>query len=122
MKNDQLYLLHILDEVSYLLQKGDTLTYEKLLTDKDIEHAITRSLEIIGEAAKNLSSETWQKYQEVPWKDIAAMRNRIIHGYFSINYEIVYDVVKHKIPELHPHIQKILLDLNKNQENFQSEL
>jgi uncharacterized protein with HEPN domain len=104
------FLLHILDEIQYLQKKAETLTYEQLLQDTDTEHAITRSLEIIGEASKNVSSETCRKYPAIPWKDIAGMRNRIIHGYFSINYEIVYDVVLNKIPELYLIIQEILSD------------
>lgn len=107
--------MHILEEISYLKEKSYTLTYEQLCNSKDVEHAITRSIEIIGEASKNLSYELCMKYPEIPWKNMAGMRDRIIHGYFSINYEIVFDVVKNKIPELEPLIRKIISELEKEQ-------
>ncbi|PKL60279.1 MAG: DUF86 domain-containing protein [Methanomicrobiales archaeon HGW-Methanomicrobiales-4] len=115
MKDDKVFLLHILDEIEYLLEKSQILTYEDLHNNKDIEHAITRSLEIIGEASKNVSFEICQKYPTIPWKNIAGMRDRIIYGYFSINYEIVYDVVMHKIPVLEPKIREIISDFEKRE-------
>ncbi len=115
MKEDKIILLHILDEVEYLMEKSSTLTYDQLCNSKDIEHAITRSIEIIGEASKNVSYEICMKYPEIPWKNMAGMRDRIIHGYFSINYEIVYDVVMNKIPELEPLIRRIIYDLDNRE-------
>ncbi len=117
MKDDRVFLHHILDEISYLQEKSHTLTYEQLISDKDVEHAVTRALEIIGEASKNISVEVRDQYPQVPWKDIAGFRDRIIHGYFSINYEIVFDVVMRKIPEIEPVISTILKDLNTDQED-----
>ncbi|MDD1729161.1 MAG: DUF86 domain-containing protein [Methanospirillum sp.] len=113
MKDDKIFLKHILDEIEFLQTKSDTLSYDQLISDRDIEHAITRALEIIGEASKNVSLEIREKYPSVPWKDIAGMRDRIIHGYFSINYEIVYDVVKRKIPEIEPVIRTVLSNLER---------
>lgn len=113
MKDDKILLLHILDEIVYLKEKSYSLTYANLLNNRDTEHAITRSIEIIGEASKNVSSDLWSKYPEIPWKNMAGMRDRIIHGYFSINYEIVFDVVMNKIPELEPLIRKIISDMEK---------
>ena len=113
MKDDIVLLKHILDEIVYLKEKSYSLTYDQLCNNRDIEHAITRSIEIIGEASKNVSSDICKKYPEIPWKNMAGMRERIIHGYFSINYDIVFDVIMNKIPELEPLIRKIISDLER---------
>ncbi|MCQ8893245.1 MAG: DUF86 domain-containing protein [Methanolinea sp.] len=62
-------------------------------------------MEIIGEAAKNVPEVVTRNYPEIPWKFMAGLRDKIIHGYFAINYDIVWDVVIHKIPELEPKIR-----------------
>lgn len=67
-----------------------------------------RSLEIIGEAVKNLPHEFRQKHPEIDWKTIAGMRDKLIHGYFGVDYELVWDVVQNKIPRLQNDIEAII--------------
>ena len=78
-----------------------------------MHRATTRSIEIIGEATKNISPDFRRKYREIEWKEIAAMRDKIIHFYFGIKWEIVWDVIKNKIPALKPKIEKIITDLEQ---------
>jgi len=78
-----------------------------------LHRATTRSIEIIGEATKNISPDFRRKYREIEWKEIAAMRDKIIHFYFGIKWEIVWDVIKNKIPALKPKIEKIITDLEQ---------
>jgi uncharacterized protein with HEPN domain len=68
---------------------------------------VTRSLEIIGEASKNIPARTRKENPQVPWKFMAGLRDKVIHGYFAINYEIVWDVIQHKLPELEPEIRRL---------------
>jgi uncharacterized protein with HEPN domain len=75
-----------------------------------INFAVVRALEIIGEATKRLPESLRNKYSEIPWKDMAGMRDRIIHGYDAVNLEIVWTTVKTRIPELKPKIQRILAE------------
>ena len=78
-----------------------------------MHRATTRSIEIMGEATKNISPDFRRKYREIEWKEIAAMRDKIIHFYFGIKWEIVLDVIKNKIPALKPKIEKIITDLEQ---------
>ncbi|MEO0128547.1 MAG: DUF86 domain-containing protein [candidate division WOR-3 bacterium] len=85
-------------------------TYEDFLKDIKTQDAVIRNLEIIGEAVKNLSAKLKTKYKEVDWKGIAGMRDKVIHFYFGIKWDIVWSVIKDKLPSLKEEIQKILLD------------
>jgi len=67
-----------------------------------------RSLEIIGEAAKQIPNAIRQKYAHIPWRAISGMRDRLIHAYFGVDYEIVWDAVINKVPELQQEIEHIL--------------
>jgi len=102
------YLKHILDETNYLIKSSKDLEEEKFSRDETFQKAFVRSLEIIGEATKNLPKEFIGTHLEVDWKSIAGMRDRLIHGYFGVDYQIVWDVVKTEIPRLNKKIKTIL--------------
>ena len=71
-----------------------------------------RALEIIGEATRNLSRELKAKNREVPWREIAGMRDKLIHEYFGVKLELVWETIKKKLPELQKQISKILKEIN----------
>ena len=102
------YLRHILDETTYLNEKSTGLSREDFLGDETIQRAFVRSLEVIGEATKNLSSEFRTEHDHVDWRAIAGMRDRLIHGYFGVDYDIVWDVVNNKVTLLHQQLTDIL--------------
>ena len=83
-------------------------TYENFLEDIKTQDAIVRNLEIIGEASRNISDRLKESYPGILWKDLAALRNRLIHQYFGVNYDIVWDIIKREIPEIKIEIEKIL--------------
>ncbi|HDQ03274.1 MAG TPA: DUF86 domain-containing protein, partial [Deltaproteobacteria bacterium] len=70
--------------------------------------AVVRSLEIIGEAARNIPDELRQQYKDIPWKRMAGMRDKLIHGYFGVDYESVWAVATERIPELKKPLQKMI--------------
>jgi len=95
------YLKHIRDESLYILSvTGKGITREEFLNDETLKRAVVRSLEIIGEATKKIPADYKIKWNNLKWKEMAGMRDRLIHDYMGVNYSIVWDVIKNKIPEL----------------------
>ena len=101
-------LRHILDEINYLVNDSKALSEDFFMRDERMKRAFSRSLEIIGEASKLIPAEFKKKYPEVAWKLMARMRDRLIHHYFGVDYPMVWDIVKHDIPELKSRIENIL--------------
>lgn len=108
MKSDQIFIQHILDEINFLLEKAKGLNFEGFMGDPVLTRAAARSLEIIGEAVKNISTDLRKKHKDIEWRKIAGMRNKIIHYYFGVNWNILWDVIQNKLPELKPIFESIL--------------
>ena len=103
------YLKHIQDEISYILSTTEKVSdKEEFVNDETLKRAVVRSLEIIGEASKKIPADFKLRWNEVKWKEMAGMRNRLIHDYMGVNYSIVWDVIKNKIPDLQKQIAKVL--------------
>lgn len=107
------YLRYILDELEYLSLRGQGLSKDQFLEDSTLQRAFVRSLEIVGEAAKKVPVEFKQKYGHIDWRAIAGMRDRLIHDYFGVDYDIVWDVVKNKAPILQKELQEIIEKENR---------
>lgn len=102
------YLKHIADECTYIISVSNNLSKNDFLDDETLKRAVVRSLEIIGEASKKITADFKIKWSSIQWKSMAGMRDRLIHDYMGVNYSIVWDVIKNKIPELHVQIQEVL--------------
>ncbi|MCF6177795.1 MAG: DUF86 domain-containing protein [Geopsychrobacter sp.] len=108
MKQSINYLHHILDETQFIIENSTNTGFDKFQQDPILQRAFIRSLEIIGEAVKNISIDMQEKYPNVEWRKMAATRNRLIHRYFSVDLELVWDIVMHKIPALQQQVEYIL--------------
>jgi len=108
-REDKLYFKDILDAISKIEKYTKNLSYEEFFNNLMVIDAVVRNLEIIGEATKNLSKEIKSQYPEIPWREMADMRNKLIHEYFGIDLEIVWKTVKYRIPELKKNLRKIKL-------------
>jgi uncharacterized protein with HEPN domain len=108
MKKDEVYLQHILDAIADIEKFIEGVTHDEFLKNKEKQYAVLRALEIIGEASKNLSTELKTKNRAIQWKDIAGMRDKLIHAYFGINLNLVWETTKKNLPELKQQIDNIL--------------
>ena len=99
MKDDEIYLLHIQDAVHRILSYT-TEGEHAFMSDSKTQDAVIRNIEIIGEATKKLSDEFKNKHVDVPWKQMAGIRNILIHHYFGVKLELVWQVVVRDLPAL----------------------
>ncbi|MDI6841050.1 MAG: DUF86 domain-containing protein [bacterium] len=101
MKKDNLvYLRHILDAIHRIEEYIGDVKYKNFVNNKLIQAGIIREIEIIGEATKRLMPRFKEKYPDIPWKKMAGMRDKLIHNYFGVDIDAVWDTVKKDIPAL----------------------
>ena len=105
-----LYLEDILHSGNKILRFTANMTFEELLADERTFDAVARNLQIIGEAIKNIPPEIRSQYPQIEWRKIAGLRDIITHAYFSVDEEVIWDVIQNKIPNLLEKIKYILTD------------
>jgi uncharacterized protein with HEPN domain len=108
MKHEQVFLKHILDEINFLIKETGDKKFDEFIKDEVLKRACSRSLEIIGEAVKNLSNDFKRAHKGIEWKKIAGLRDKIIHYYFGVNWDILWDIIKNRLPELKEQVENIL--------------
>lgn len=102
----------ILNEIERIFKFIGKMTYAKFIRDEKTIYAVTRSLEIIGEATKNIPDDIKNNYNQIPWNKISGMRNKLIHEYFGVDLETLWNTIKNRLPEIKTPIEEILKNLN----------
>lgn len=115
-KEDIVFIGHILEQIEIIEKSTNSISREEFDMNLDIKDATIRRLEIMGEAVKNISKISKENYPEVEWKNIMGIRDKIIHKYFEIDWDIVWEVIKQDIKPLKENILKIKGELEKQNE------
>ncbi len=109
-RQDRDYLGDIQEAIQRIAAYTAGLTFEQFLKDTKTQDAIVRNLEVIGEATKNLSGRLTKSHPHLPWKDLAGVRDKMIHHYFGINYEVVWTIATNELPDLLARIEHLLAE------------
>ena len=105
---DRVRVRHMLDAAQEAVQFAGRRSREDLDLDRMLELALTRLVEIVGEAAKSVSQATRDAHPEVPWRQITGTRDRLVHGYYDVNRDILWDIVAHDLPALIPQLEALV--------------
>lgn len=111
-KDPLVFIVHIIESVENIESFMDKISKEVFFKNKEKQSAVIRQIEVIGEAVKNLPSEFRNKYPNIPWKEIAGMRDKLMHHYFGVNLETVWKTVKEDIPDLKDKIVDIKKEIS----------
>ncbi|MBN2094628.1 MAG: DUF86 domain-containing protein [Candidatus Aenigmarchaeota archaeon] len=112
-RNPGLFLNDIVSAIESIEEFIGELTLEELMKDDKTSSAVIRKFEIIGEASKHVPESIKSRHKEIPWKAMSGMRDRLIHAYFGIDYNLVWKAVKIEIPKLNPKLKKALAKMEK---------
>jgi uncharacterized protein with HEPN domain len=107
-KDPQIFLRHILDSIEAIEAYTQDLSKEEFIDSQEKQDSIIRRIEIIGEAVRNLDENFRQEYPEVVWRKIVGMRDKLIHEYFGVDLDLIWEVVKRYLPDLKEQIKGIL--------------
>jgi len=112
----KLFIKDVADAINDIEVFIGEMRYEEFLIDKKTQKAVVWQIHIVGEATKNIPNSVRNKYKEIPWKDMAGMRDKISHLYFGIDYKIVWEVIRKKLPTIRLVIKKMIDDLKADED------
>lgn len=108
MRDFKLYLNDILEAMESIERFVEGMEFESFQSDDKTTSAVIRKFEIIGEAARNIPDEIKRQHPQVPWKEMAGMRDRLIHAYFGVDDNLVWTTIKNRIPEPKPLVRDVI--------------
>jgi len=107
------YTRDIVDSIAKAMEFVKDMSYDEFVKDYKTNFAVIRALEIIGEAVKNVPKEFRERYPQIPWKDMAGMRDKLVHEYHGVKLNIVWETIKEEIPPLKPLFENILNEMEE---------
>jgi len=107
-KGDTAYLKHILDAITRIEEYTAGIEYEDFMEKHLVQDGVIRQIEIIGEAAKRVSDEIREKHLDIPWKDMAGMRDKLIHDYLGVDMDSLWDTVENDIPTVKSKLKDLI--------------
>lgn len=107
IKDDSIYLEHILQAIQKIEDYTKGVGYLDFIKNEEKQDAVIRKIEIIGEASKKISKDLKEKHSSIPWRAIAGMRDKLIHDYFEVDYETIWETVQNDIPVLKTQLQQL---------------
>ena len=117
MREFQVYLEDIIDAINKIEEYTEGLTYSKFIKDRKTVDAVIRNFEIIGEATKHIPETLRKEYPTVPWKDMAGMRDKLIHGYFGIELDVIWKTINDRLPAVKPLVEAALAKMDEKQDS-----
>jgi uncharacterized protein with HEPN domain len=108
---DKVLVQHMLDAVDRIGRYVEGVSEEQFGADPEKQDAVLRQLQVLGEAARKVSGTVTDAYPEIPWRQIAGMRNKVIHEYFVVDLEIVWETAVSDVPILRPSLERVLREL-----------
>lgn len=108
MMDESVFLNHILEQTELIMDILSQITWDEFEASKIYQHTFVRAMEIIGEASKHISDETRLKYPMIHFKEMAGLRDRLIHGYFTVDPIRVFEIAENDIPEVNRQLKAIL--------------
>ncbi len=112
-KDDSVFLNHIVDGAKLIGEYLAGASRDGFVANRMVQDAVIRELEVIGEATKNISEDLRSKYPDIPWNKMSGMRDKLIHGYFGVDLDAVWDTATKDIPELAIRIESILRSISR---------
>ena len=112
-RGDLEFLRDIKEAINRIHSYTSGIDYKEFQKDNKTQDAVVRNLEIIGEATKNISKEFKKKYPDIPWKEMAGTRDKVIHFYFGVNYDIVWSISKDELPSVIKQVNKAIRSESK---------
>ena len=108
MRSDRIYITHIIKSIETILFYVDSISESEFYNNQLVSDAVIRNFEVLGEAAKRVSQVSREKYPKLPWRQMAGMRDRLIHNYEGVNLQQVWDTIVDVLPTLRKDLEEIL--------------
>ena len=107
------YLEDIIEHMNYAEEFIRDMTFDEFKSDKKTVLSVTKCIEVGGEATKHIPDQIRERYPEIPWRDMAGIRDRLVHGYFKVDLSIVWTTVTIEFPELRSMLENVLADMDR---------